>query len=394
MQYRQILTLGAALAFVLVPQKATRAQSGDPVGVVQRLQGDASTIHSGNSAKTLEGMTFFLQDRLVTGARARLQIMLTDDTQITLGENAEAVVMQYQFNPFVSEQKGVVVVEVSRGAFLLTTGRTSSIEVKTALVDLTATGTEFWAGATGGGNEGVAVFAGTVEVSNEWGSVVLSARAVTQPRFQPGFDRPDHLIERLPLDRAAALLGGMSADRRADIFRRLPELVRSDLMARLDPSIRRSVEQAMAYPPMSAGSIMTTEFVSMPATWTVEQALQHIRAVGGARETVYALYVLDPGTQRLLRAISLRQLILSDRASSVLDAGPPRKPITVAVSTDREDVARLISKYDLLAVPVVDDAGRVLGIVTVDDVIDAIVQESTEDVQKLGGMEPLDLPYM
>jgi len=184
MQYRQILTLGAALAFVLVPQKATRAQSGDPVGVVQRLQGDASTIHSGNSAKTLQGMTFFLQDRLVTGARARLQIMLTDDTQITLGENAEAVVMQYQFNPFVSEQKGVVVVEVSRGAFLLTTGRTSSIEVKTALADLTATGTEFWAGATGGGNEGVAVFAGTVEVSNEWGSVVLSARAVTQPRFQ------------------------------------------------------------------------------------------------------------------------------------------------------------------------------------------------------------------
>jgi magnesium transporter len=211
---------------------------------------------------------------------------------------------------------------------------------------------------------------------------------------QPGFDRPDHLIARLPPDRAAALLSAMSADRRADIFRRLPETVQSDLMALLDVPIRRSVEQLLAYPPMSAGGIMTTEFVSMPANWTVEQALQHIRAVGGARETVCALYILDPGSQRLLRAISLRQLILSDRTSSLLEVGLPRKPITVTVSTDREEVARLISKYDLLAVPVVDDMGRVLGIVTVDDVIDAIVQESTEDLQKLGGVEPLEEPYM
>jgi len=184
MQYRQILTLGAALAFVLVPQKATRAQSGDPVGVVQRMQGDVSIISSDNSAKTLEGTTIFRLDRLVTGARARLQIMLTDDTQITLGENAEAVVMKYQFNPFVSEQKGAVVVEVKRGAFLFTTGRISQIEVKTVLANLTAASTEFWAGSTANDNEGVAVFGGTVEVSNQWGSVVLSARAVTQPRFQ------------------------------------------------------------------------------------------------------------------------------------------------------------------------------------------------------------------
>src|ERR1700680_1495922 len=145
---------------------------------------------------------------------------------------------------------------------------------------------------------------------------------------------------------------------------------------------------------MSAGSIMTTEFISMPATWTVEQALQHIREVGGARETVYSLYVLDPNTQRLLRAISLRQLVLSDHATLLIDVGPPRRPITVSPLTDREEVARLISKYDLLAVPVIDKEGRVLGIVTVDDVIDAIVQESTEDVQKFGGMAALYQPYM
>jgi magnesium transporter len=211
---------------------------------------------------------------------------------------------------------------------------------------------------------------------------------------QPGFDKPRELIERLPLDRAATIVGAMSADRRADIFRRLSEPVRARLSARLEPSIQSSLQQLLAYPPMSAGSIMTTEFVSLPATWTVGQALQHVREVGGARETVYALYVLDPDSRRLLRAISLRQLILSDHAAPVIDVGPPRRPITVAPLTDREEVARLISKYDLLAVPVVDDDGRVLGIVTVDDVIDAIVQESTEDVQKFGGMEALDQPYM
>jgi magnesium transporter len=217
---------------------------------------------------------------------------------------------------------------------------------------------------------------------------------VTDILEQPGFDKPRELIERLPLDRAATILGAMSADRRADIFRRLSEPVRVRLSSRLEPSIQVSLQRLLAYPPMSAGRIMTTEFVSMPATWTVEQALQHIREVGGARETVYALYILDPNSHQLLRAISLRQLILSDHATAVIDVGPPRRPITVSPLTDREEVARLISKYDLLAVPVIDDNGRVLGIVTVDDVIDAIVQEDTEDVQKFGGMEALDQPYM
>jgi magnesium transporter len=217
---------------------------------------------------------------------------------------------------------------------------------------------------------------------------------VTDILEQPGFDNPQEIIEQLPLDRAATIVGAMSADRRADIFRRLSESARVRLSPQLEPSTQSSLQRLLAYPPMSAGSIMTTEFVSMPATWTVEQALQHIREVGGAKETIYALYVLDPTSHRLLRAISLRQLILSDHATPVIDVGSPRQPITVSPLADREDVARLISKYDLLAVPVIDDEGRVLGIVTVDDVIDAIVQESTEDVQKFGGMEALDQPYM
>jgi len=139
---------------------------------------------------------------------------------------------------------------------------------------------------------------------------------------------------------------------------------------------------------------MTTEYVGVPADWTVERTLQHISRVGGAKETVYAIYLLDPADRRLRAVVSLRQLMVADRGRTVADVAAGDPPLSVGPLTDREEVARLISRYDLLAVPVLDDAGRVLGIVTVDDVIDAIVAESTEDVQKLGGMEALDEPYM
>jgi len=132
----------------------------------------------------------------------------------------------------------------------------------------------------------------------------------------------------------------------------------------------------------------------VPADWTVEQALRHIRAVGGRMETIYAIYILDPATSRLARAISLRELILADGAATVMSVGPARRLISVSPTTDREEVTRLISKYDLIAVPVIDETGRMLGIVTVDDVLDAIVEEDTEDAQKFGGMEALAEPYM
>jgi magnesium transporter len=211
---------------------------------------------------------------------------------------------------------------------------------------------------------------------------------------QPGFDQPQRLVERLPIETAAAILAAVLADRRADIFRRLSEPLRSRLCAKLDESLRRSLLELLAYPPETAGGIMTTEFVSADAEWTAARTLEHIRSVGAGSETIYAIYVVEPQSRRLIRALSLRQLVLSDPQACVAQIGPARKPLTVSPTTDREDVAGLISKYDLLAVPVVDAAGRVIGIVTVDDVIDAIVQEDTEDAQKFGGMEALDQPYM
>ena len=116
--------------------------------------------------------------------------------------------------------------------------------------------------------------------------------------------------------------------------------------------------------------------------------------MGGAKETVYAIYVLNPRDQRLVTVVSLREIMLADAGHRCGHAGEGRRPITVGPLMDREDVARLISKYNLLAIPVLDDAGHVLGIVTVDDVIDALISEPTEDVQKFGGMAAVDEPYM
>ena len=189
-------------------------------------------------------------------------------------------------------------------------------------------------------------------------------------------------------------LAGMSSDRVADVVRQLDEPARTPILQQLDPETRESLRRLLDYPEHSAGSIMTTEFVSVPANWTIQQTLDHIRMVEGTRETVYSIYVLDPSKRTLLQAVTLRRLISGDPNSPILTIAPKRKPITVSPLADREDAARLISKYDLLAVPVVSRAGYVLGIVTVDDVIDAIVQASTEDVQRFGGVSALGEPYL
>jgi magnesium transporter len=213
-------------------------------------------------------------------------------------------------------------------------------------------------------------------------------------------DEPEITYERVEIVRrmgegeAAALIEAMSSDQQADLFRELPEKDRPRFLASVEAGTRRAMELLLRFAPDTAGGIMTTEFVSMPTTWTVQQALDHVAAVGKAKETIYAIYCVAPDTQALVHVISLRDLMVTrDRSLRVEEVGSRRAPLTVRPNTDREDVGRLISKYNLLAVPVVDDEQRVIGIVTVDDVIDAIVREQTEDVQKFGGMEALDEPY-
>jgi len=211
---------------------------------------------------------------------------------------------------------------------------------------------------------------------------------------EPELDRRGDIFERLDERRAVPLIEALSSDQQVELYRELKQADRARLLHVLDAPTRDVLKLLLAYPPTSAGGIMTTEFVGVPSTWTVDQVKRHISEVGRGKETVYAIYVLHPADQRLERVVSLREIMLTKPDDSVSAIGDGRRPVTVSPTTDREDVARLISKYNLLAIPVVDDADHVLGIVTVDDVIDALIREQTEDVQKFGGMAAVDEPYM
>jgi magnesium transporter len=210
---------------------------------------------------------------------------------------------------------------------------------------------------------------------------------------EPELEHRVAIVQALELRTAGALIDAMSPDQRAELFRQLPEKEQARILPALEGRTQQALEFLLRYPPETAGGIMTTEFLTVPWTATAEETLQLIRRVGGGKETVYVIYVVD-AEGRLRQVVSLRELVLSDPTCPVTQIGSQRKLLSVSPYLDREEVARLISKYDLLAVPVVDKEQRLLGIVTVDDVIDALIAETTEDVQKFGGLEALDEPYM
>ncbi|MGX9721524.1 magnesium transporter [Stenotrophomonas acidaminiphila] len=210
----------------------------------------------------------------------------------------------------------------------------------------------------------------------------------------PELQRAGELVAAMPPARAAALLGLMADDRATDIVHELDEDERARLIPLLEPEARRSIQLLLGYPPNTAGALMTTEFVSVPADWTVARTLQHIREVERSRETVYAIYVLDPQTRQLRQVVTMRRLITGAPEDSILDVAQVNPPVSVGPQLDQEEVAQLIRRHDLLAIPVVDAQQRMLGIVTVDDILDALIDESTEDVHKFGGVEALDRPYM
>lgn len=213
------------------------------------------------------------------------------------------------------------------------------------------------------------------------------------------FDEPELVHDRAAIvahmaDKDVAdLVEAMSSDQQADLFRELEPANRNRLLAALSRETREAIRLLLQYPPETAGGIMTTEFVSVPADWNVERTLAYVRQVGGRKETVYAIYVTDPQSHAVVHVVSLRELVMADPGATVREVGAARHTLSVGPEVDREEVARLISKYNLLAMPVVDEQQRLLGIVTVDDVIDALVKEETEDVQKLGGMAALGEPY-
>ena len=224
---------------------------------------------------------------------------------------------------------------------------------------------------------------------------MLPVQRVIEVFDQPTMRRRAAILGELEPVRAAEILTGLSADERTDIIQRMNVHCRHRIVPKLSEEVRTELEGLLKYPQHTAGGIMTTEFVKLDVKMTVGEALKHIRAVAREKESIYACYVLEPETDRLLGAISLRDLVMAELGSPISEV-MRRKPITVSALEDQESVAQKIGKYNLLAVPVLEQDGSVVGFVTVDDVIDVLIEEGTEDILRMAAVEPgaLDKPYL
>lgn len=224
-------------------------------------------------------------------------------------------------------------------------------------------------------------------------SLLPVARAV-EILDQPTMRRRAAILEQLEPDRVAEILEGLSADEGTDIIQKMSPHERHRVLPKLSSEMRKELDGLLQYPAHTAGGIMTTEYVRLSPLMSVAEALKHIRAVAREKESIYACYVMDPASGQLLGAVSLRDLVMADMEKPITEV-MRRKPITVDALDDQEAVAKKIAKYNLLAVPVLEKDGSVVGFVTVDDVIDVLVEEQTEDLLRMAGVEPgaLDKPY-
>lgn len=198
------------------------------------------------------------------------------------------------------------------------------------------------------------------------------------------------VVPLMDFARAAALLDAMEPDEQAALVAELPEELQQNLLRRLTPANQEEARQILQYPENTAGRIMTTEYIAVQPTSTVRDAIDAVKRGLPTRESYYNVYILD---KDILRGVlSIRDLLLADEHLA-LHKIMERQLITVQPEEDQEQVARQISKYDLVSIPVVTGDGRMLGVVTVDDVIDVLVEETTEDVQKQSAMEPIEHAY-
>jgi magnesium transporter len=207
-------------------------------------------------------------------------------------------------------------------------------------------------------------------------------------------ERQQDIATELGPQSTAAIAVEMSSDERADLIKEMSDEVGGEVLARLeqlDPKAAEDVEELARWPERSAGSLMTTDIVSLTPLAMVSEAIAFIRQKGADAETIYYVYVLTAG-KRLEGIVSLRDLLLGEPMQRLAEIMTSHI-ITVGPETDQEEVAKQLAKYDLSAIPVVDSKGSLLGVITVDDVIDVLTQEQTEDFQKLGALEPLEASY-
>ena len=205
-------------------------------------------------------------------------------------------------------------------------------------------------------------------------------------------DSQEFIINSLTDREAGSIIDNLMADDAVDFLEEMPANVVERLLANANPDTRRAVNQLLRYPEDSAGSIMTVEYVSLKGNLTVNQAIERIRAIGLDSETSNICYVLDAGRE-LVGTVALRYLLLS-KGDDIIGDIMHENVITVNTLMDQEQVAAQFKKYDFMAMPVVDNENRMVGIITVDDIVDIMEEETTEDMEKMAAIVPSDKPYM
>jgi magnesium transporter len=199
------------------------------------------------------------------------------------------------------------------------------------------------------------------------------------------------ILRTLSANEASQLLGEMDPDDAADVVDALPDHAVAEILVRMKPEDAEEIRQLSGYEPDTAGGIMTPEYVAVSKDATSAQAITAIRRLVDEAETVNYVYVVDE-ERHLLGVLSLYRLLLSAATTPVVQLMAP-STLRVKASTDQETAARILTDRNLLAIPVVDDDDHLIGIITEDDVADVIEAEATEDIERLGGSQPLNLPY-
>ena len=205
-------------------------------------------------------------------------------------------------------------------------------------------------------------------------------------------ENQQYIITRLSEKEAGNIIDNLMADDATDLLEEMPANVVKKLLASASAETRRDINHLLQYPEESAGSIMTVEYVDLKENMTVEEAIARIRQVGLDSETINICYVLD-ATRKLLGTVALRYLLISP-SDAVIGEIMHENVVYANTMTDQEEVARQFQKYDFIAMPVVDNEERLVGIITVDDIVDILQDEATEDIEMMAAVMPSDKPYM
>ena len=205
-------------------------------------------------------------------------------------------------------------------------------------------------------------------------------------------EEQEALIRGISDSELRQVMDELYVDDAVDIVEEMPANVVQRILAQSDPQMRKEINEILQYPENSAGSVMTTEYVKLSPSMTVGDAILRIRRTGVDKETIYTCYVLE--NRLLVGTVSVKSLLLAPSDLQTIDSIMESNLITVTTHTDQEEVAQMMSKYNLLAIPVVDGDNRMVGIVTFDDAMDVMEDEATEDIEIMAGMTPSDKTYL